>query len=99
MLGGLLNKSVFLTLVCQRDRQGRAIDTRWVRELCGVSKSTALLHLQKMVDEGELIKDVLPWRANAKKFRYHPSERTMFEYLQKVFINDYRTYMQAMMEA
>lgn len=98
MFGGLLTKATFLHLICQKSRQGGGIDARWTATLFSVAKKTALEHLQQLVDDGDIIRDEIPWRTNAKKFYFRPSPRTELNYRNHVYITDYRIWMNAMME-
>jgi len=99
MYGGLLNKAVFLHLVCQKSRQGSGVSARWVSGLMQVCKSTALTHLEQLCDDGDLVRDELPWRTNAKKFFFRPSARTEANWLAGVYKPDYLVWIRAMMEA
>lgn len=99
MFGGHLNKDAFISLVCQQSRSGRGVDSRWVCQMLCIVKSTAIKVMADLEKEGTVTKTEIPWRTNAKKFYYYPTDRAWKDYHAKLYRAGYLSYMRAMMRA
>jgi len=98
MFQGILNKNVFLSIVCQQSRAGQGVTGRWATQMLGCTKPSALATLDGLVDTGELERVELPWRSNANIHYYTPTKKTWEAYHSKQFRDDYLLYMRSMVE-
>jgi predicted ArsR family transcriptional regulator len=64
-----------------------AVPTAWLAKFMGVSKPTAIKHLNSMVEIGYLDVKVSQWRKNAVQYQWYQTENARMKYHKGVFKN------------